>query len=65
MLIVIVDDVEPNGRAGTVAVQHIVHAAFDVDDERHRDDYQIQFLAKVILNKALDREDRLLPLPPR
>ena len=34
MLVVVVGDVELNGRAGAVAVEHVVHAAFDVDDQR-------------------------------
>jgi hypothetical protein len=34
VLVVVVVDVELDGRAGTVAVEHVVDAALDVHDER-------------------------------
>ena len=40
MLIVSVRDVELNGSAGAVAVEHVVGAALRVDDQGHLDHHQ-------------------------
>ena len=45
MLVAVVRDVELNGRTGAVAVEHVIDAAFDIDDERDLDHHQVEFLA--------------------
>jgi hypothetical protein len=62
MLVVIVVDVELDGRARAVAVEHVVDAALDVDDERHLDHHQVQFTAEILFNVLFDRVDGLLRL---
>jgi hypothetical protein len=43
--VAIVGDVKLDGSAGPVAIEHVVDAAFRVDDERNLDHYQAEFLA--------------------
>lgn len=62
VLVAIVRDMELDGRAGAVAVQHVVYAALDIHDERHFDHHQIQFVAEVILDIALHLENGALRL---
>jgi len=45
MLVTIVRDVELDGRARPVAIEHVVDATFHVDDKRDLDHHQVQFLA--------------------
>ena len=42
MDIVVVRDVELDGRARTVAVQHVVHAGLGIDHERHGHHHEVQ-----------------------
>jgi hypothetical protein len=46
--------------ARTVAVEHVVHAAFDIYDKRYFDHHEVQFFAKVIFDVALHVKDCLL-----
>ena len=62
MLVAVVGDVELDGRPRAVAVEHVVHAAVDVDDQRDRDHHQVEFLAEVLLDVTLGGEDGLLRL---
>ena len=62
MAVVVVRDVEPDGRPRAVAVEHVVDARRDVDDERHLDHREVQLTAQVLLDVALDRVDGLLRL---
>jgi hypothetical protein len=64
VFVVIVDDVELNGCAGTTAAQHIVHAALHVDDQRHGHHDEIRFLARVALDETLYHDYPFVRLPP-
>jgi hypothetical protein len=60
MLVAIVGDVELDRSAGSIAVEHVVGAAFDVDDQRDRDHDEIQLFAKIVCNESFDDEDGFL-----
>ena len=57
MLIVVVADVEPDRRPRAVAVEHIVDARLDVDDQRHLHADEVQLTTQVFLDVVLDRID--------
>ena len=61
--VAVVRDVELDGGARAVAVEVVVNPAFHVDDEGHRNHGQAELAAEVLLDVALDREDRVLGLP--
>ena len=44
MLVAVVRDVELDGSARTVAIEHVVNAALRVDDEGDLDHQQVEFL---------------------
>ena len=44
MQVAVIGNVELDGGAGAVAVEHVVDAAFDVDDERDFHHHQVEFL---------------------
>ena len=62
MQIAIVRNVKLYGRARSIAIQHIVDPALDIDDERNFDHHQIEFFAQVIFDIAFNLEDGLLRL---
>ena len=62
MLVSIIGNVELHGGAGAVAIEHLVYAAFHIHHDRHFDHHQVEFLAAVVFDVALDMEDRLLRL---
>ena len=63
VLVVVVGDVELDRPALAVAVEHVVDARLDVDDERNLDHVQVQLLAEIALDVVLDYVDGLLGLP--
>ena len=62
MQVAIVRDMELDRRARAVAIEHVVDAALHIDDERHFDHHQIEFLAQVVFDIAFHLEDGLLRL---
>src|SRR5450755_243970 len=62
MLVAIVGDVEPDGCSGSVSVQHVIHAAVFVHDQRHFHHHQVEFLAEVVFDVPLHLEERPLRL---
>jgi hypothetical protein len=63
MFVPIVRDVEPDGRARSVTVQHIVDPALRIDDAGNLDHHEVQFLAQVVFDIALHVEDGSLRFP--
>ena len=60
MQVAIVRNVELDGGAGAVAIEHVVDATFDVDDERNLDHHQAELFAEVVGDIALYLKDGLL-----
>ena len=60
MLVAVVGDVELDGSARAVAVEHVVDAAFDIDDQRDLDHHQVEFLAEIVFDVALEVENGFL-----
>lgn len=60
MLIAIIGNVELNGSAGTIAIEHVVDAAFDVHEKRHGDHDEVQLFAEMVLDEAFNGEDGFL-----
>ncbi len=62
MQIAIVRDMELHRRARPVAIEHVIHAALYIHDQRHFDHHQAQFLAQVVRDIAFHLENSLLRL---
>src|SRR5581483_10974638 len=60
VLATIIRDVELDGSARTVAIQHVVDAALDIDNQRDFHHEQIKFLAEIVFDVALHVENGLL-----
>ena len=50
ILVSVVGDVDLDGRAGAVAVEHVVDATFGVDDQRDLDHDQAEFFTKIVFD---------------
>jgi hypothetical protein len=59
MLVAIVGDVKLDRRARAGTVEHVVDAAFHIHYDRHFNHHQVQLGAKVVLDVALEVENRL------
>lgn len=60
ILVPVVGDVELDGRTRAVTIEHVIDAAFDVDDQRSLDHHQAEFLAKIVFNITAQVENRFL-----
>ena len=60
MLVAVVGDVELNRSARSVAIEHVIDAALDVDDEWHLHHHEVEFFAEMVLDIALDLENGFL-----
>ena len=60
VLIVIVGNMERDRRARPIPVQHVIHAAFGVHDQRHLNHHQVEFFTEVIFDVPFYLKDRLL-----
>ncbi len=60
VFVVIVGNMERDRRARSIPVQHVIHTAFHVHDQRHLDHHQVEFFTEVIFDVPFYLEDRLL-----
>jgi hypothetical protein len=63
VLVVIVGDVELDGRARTVAIEHVVDAGFDIHNQGHGDHHKVQFFAEMVFDEAFQSENGFLSFP--
>jgi hypothetical protein len=48
-----------DGRAGAVAVEHVIHTAFNIDDKRHGHHHKVKVFREIVFNEALEGKDGL------
>ena len=62
MQVAVVGNVELDGGARAIAVQHVVDTALGIDDERYLHHHQLELLAQVVLDVAFQVENGVLRL---
>ena len=64
MQVAVVRNVESDGCAGAVAIEQVVDAAIDIDDQWNLDHHEVERFAQIVFNVAFDLENGLLGLTP-